>query len=167
MTTTVLRDYRPDDLERVHAINQAEVPAVGDATPEALAHIAAESVISLVAEVDGDVGGFCLVLGPGADYGSMNYRWFAERYDDFVYVDRVVVAAHGRGAGVGSVLYREFARRGRERGAPVMLAEVNLRPANPGSLRFHDRHGFVPVGEQDTEEGTKRVSLLERRLRHD
>jgi predicted GNAT superfamily acetyltransferase len=36
---------------------------------------------------------------------------------------------------------------------------------NEGSLRFHHRIGFVEVGQQDTDGGTKRVSLLAKPLR--
>ena len=41
---------------------------------------------------------------------------------------------------------------------------MNVRPRNDGSLRFHQRYGFTAVGEQDTEGGAKRVTLLEKRL---
>ncbi|NNE12341.1 MAG: GNAT family N-acetyltransferase, partial [Ilumatobacter sp.] len=100
-----LRPYGPDDLATVHAINEGEVPAVGSATTDELAHLVTESVIALVADVDGDVAGFCLVLPPGADYGSGNYRWFAERYDDFVYLDRVAIAPPFQRRGIGGALY--------------------------------------------------------------
>ena len=182
---SAIRTVRSTDLVEVLEHNNAAVPAVNELDRSALDWFVAHAAEFLVIEsgviesgvieggvIEGGVieggepglTGFLVGLGPGLDYPSLNYRWFSARYDDFVYVDRVVVAAAGRGAGVGTRLYDEFARRGRERGAPVMLAEVNLVPANPGSLRFHGRHGFVPVGEQDTEGGRKRVSLLERRL---
>jgi predicted GNAT superfamily acetyltransferase len=186
---STIRTVRSADLAEILEHNNAAVPAVNELDRPALdwfaTHAAdflvvestvvestvaestvAESTVaeSTVVEDGPGVAGFLVGLGPGLDYPSLNYRWFSARYDDFVYVDRVVVSAGGRGGGIGTRLYDEFARRGRERGVPVMLAEVNLVPANPGSLRFHDRHGFVPVGEQDTERGRKRVSLLERRL---
>ena len=43
---------------------------------------------------------------------------------------------------------------------PVLLCEVNVKPRNEGSLRFHHRLGFREVGQQDTEGGAKRVSML-------
>jgi hypothetical protein len=45
-------------------------------------------------------------------------------------------------------------------GAPVVTAEVNMEPPNPGSLAFHHRLGFREVGQQDTYGGSVRVSLL-------
>ena len=44
--------------------------------------------------------------------------------------------------------------------APVLFCEVNLRPRNDRSLAFHAAVGFREVGQQDTDGGNKRVSLL-------
>lgn len=161
----MLRDYRPDDLPAVHAINQAEVPAVGSVTAEALGRLAELSLIALVAELDERVAGFCLVLPPGADYGSVNYRWFAERYDDFVYLDRVAISPDFQRRGVGRALYGEVERlaAARRPSAGQFLLEVNLRPRNDTSLAFHAELGFVEVGRQETDYGAL-VSMMAKPL---
>jgi hypothetical protein len=41
----------------------------------------------------------------------------------------------------------------------VLTCEVNLRPPNEGSLRFHRRLGFREVGRQETPYGAL-VTLL-------
>lgn len=156
-----IRDLLPADIDAATAINNANTPAVGEATAEHLAHLLDQSVIALAAiSPDDELAGFCIVLGPGADYGSVNYRWFTERYDDFIYLDRVAVAESARNAGVGTALYAEVERRA---GAAWFLLEVNLRPRNDGSLRFHHRHGFAEVGQQETDYGTL-VSMLAKPL---
>lgn len=162
----MLRAYRPDDLTVIHAINDAEVPAVGEETPEALAHIAAESVVALVAEIDDEIAGFCMVLAPGADYGSKNYEWFAERYDDFVYLDRVAISPDHQRRGVGQALYAEVERLGLERrpSATTFTLEVNLRPRNEQSLAFHAKLGFAEVGRRETDYDTL-VSMMAKPLR--
>ena len=104
-----------------------------------------------------------LALAEGADYTSLNFRWFQERYATFVYIDRVVVRASQRGAGVGHALYVDVESQARKR-APILACEVNLRPPNPRSMAFHERFGFREVGQQDTEEGTKRVRLMAKEL---
>lgn len=161
-----LRPFRNDDLTAVHSINQAEVPAVGEETAEVLAHIAAESMIAVVAEIEGEVAGFCLVLGPDADYGSPNYAWFAERYDDFVYLDRVAVPPAFQRRGIGRALYNEVDRLAADRcpSATDFLLEVNLRPRNATSLSFHADLGFVEVGRREGDHG-KLVSMMAKPLR--
>ncbi len=161
----LIRDYRPSDLAAVHAINEAEVPAVGSVTPDQLAHIASESSVALIAEIDATVAGFCLVLAPGADYGSTNYAWFAERYDEFVYLDRVAISPDFQRRGLGRELYAEVERVVAQRhpAARDFLLEVNLRPRNDRSLAFHAGLGFVEVGQRDTDYGVT-VAMLAKPL---
>ena len=160
MSVPHVRDLDVDDLPAIIAINNANTPAVGEADQAKLASLLGQSDIALAAEVDGRLVGFCLVLGPGADYASVNYRWFAERYEDFAYLDRVAVDESARNRGVGALLYSEVERRTT---APWFLLEVNLRPRNDGSLRFHHRLGFSEVGQQETDYGIL-VSLLAKPL---
>jgi uncharacterized protein len=166
--TLRLREYRPDDLPAIHAINEAAYPAVGAETPEDLGHIAAESLIALVADEPetGTVAGFCLVLVPGADYDSTNYLWFLERYVDFVYLDRVAISPAYQRRGLGQQLYAEVERLAGERrpAAAHFTLEVNLRPRNDQSLAFHAGLGFVEVGQRETDYGTL-VSLMAKSLR--
>lgn len=160
-----LRPYAPADLAAVHAINDAAVPAVGACTPLELAHIADESVIALVADVAGTVAGFCFVLAPGADYGSQNYAWFSQRFDDFVYLDRVAIAPAFHRRGIGRAMYAEVERLAGERRptAGDFALEVNLRPRNDTSLAFHAELGFAEVGRRETEYGAL-VSMLVKAL---
>ena len=161
----LLRDFAPADLDVVHAINDAEVPAVGAEPPEVLAHIADQSTVALVAEIDGDVAGFCFVLPPGADYGSQNYAWFSERYDDFVYLDRVAIPPRFQRRGIGRALYSEVEAlvAARRPSATDFTLEVNVRPRNDRSLAFHAELGFVEVGQRETDYGA-RVSMMAKPL---
>lgn len=161
----MIRAYRREDLETIHRINQGEVPAVGTETLEDLGHIAAQSLIALVVEVDGELAGFCLVLAPGADYDSLNYLWFSERFDDFVYLDRVAFPAAHQGRGLGRAIYAEVERlaAARRPTATHFTLEVNLEPRNDPSLAFHTRLGFTEVGQQRTDYGHL-VSLMAKPL---
>ncbi len=155
----LIRPFEPDDLANVLALNNASVPDVNELSEDEVLRLAGLSDVALVAEVDGGFAGFCWVMGPGLPYESLNYVWFSERYTEFVYLDRIAVHPHFRRYGVGSAFYSELARRFAGT-RPVMLCEVNLRPRNETSLRFHERVGFREVGQQDTDGGAKTVSLL-------
>lgn len=159
------RDLEPTDLESVLSINQAERPAVGDLDHDRLGHLVEESSIALCAEEAGAIAGFCLVLGSGARYDSVNYAWFSARYRDFIYLDRVAIAPEHRGRGLGRALYAEVERLAlRLRPQPTTFTlEVNLRPRNEASLGFHARLGFTEVGRQETPYGAE-VSLMTKPL---
>lgn len=149
------------DLDGLLALNQAHVPNVGPLDRGRLEWIVEQcSTAMVVRSPDGGLAGAVLVLAPGASYDSPNYRWFCDRYDDFRYVDRIVVDTAAHRGGVGRSLYRAAFDHARGAGSPVLTAEVNLEPPNPVSLAFHASMGFVEVGRQDTYGGQVRVSLM-------
>jgi predicted GNAT superfamily acetyltransferase len=156
----VVRPLVAADLDRILEINQANTPEVGSVERERMAFIVGESPIALGAELDGRVVGFCLVLGDSSRYDSVNYRWFTDRYDGFMYLDRVAVDEAHRGRGIGRTLYAAVDRLMVEAptGADHLALEVNVDPPNEPSLRFHARLGFTEVGQQDTPYGI-RVSM--------
>lgn len=158
----MIRELVAADLPIIWTINQENVPAVGEETRDALARIVEQSVTALVAEVDGALAGFCLVVPPGTDYDSPNYRYFCDRYDDFIYLDRVAITAAHQGKGLGAALYREVERRARAR---WFTLEVNVVPPNEGSMRFHLREGFREVDQLETRPG-KIVSLMVKELEY-
>ena len=161
MRELIITAATEEDLPSVLALNQANVPHVGPLTLEALRELAAQASHFGVARAGEEIAGFILALAPGQPYRSLNYRWFCERYEDFVYVDRLAVDGRFRGQGIGRALY-ESVERAAMRSTTWLTCEVNLRPPNPDSFAFHRRLGFVEVGQQDTEGGAKRVSLLAR-----
>lgn len=153
-----------DDLDRVGEINTANVPEVGPADRAHLAHLFSESAIALVHEVDGLIVGFCIVFAPGADYASVNYRWFMEHRPASMYLDRVAFDAAFVGRGLGKAMYAEVDRliRADAPDATGLSLEVNLDPPNEPSLAFHRKLGFVEVGRQMSK-GIE-VSLMERSI---
>lgn len=161
MSKFQIRTMTEADLLKVWKINQENVPAVGDESLEALTEIFHQSVIALCAVAGDRVIGFCLVLDPGQKYESPNYTYFCERLDSFVYLDRVAVTGEYQGMGVGASLYRHVEQ---STDAHLFALEVNTKPRNEGSLRFHAREGFVQMEELETRPG-KMVSLMVKKLK--
>lgn len=161
MSDVIVRPIAPADLDAVLGLNQAHVPAVGDIDRPRLQRLVEHAETAVLAELDGKLAGFIIALAPGVHYGSPNYRWFSQRYDDFVYVDRVAVDGSLQRSGVGHLLYDTVEAK---TDAALLCCEVNLRPRNEPSLRFHERRGFEAIGEQETYGGAARVVLLARRL---
>jgi predicted GNAT superfamily acetyltransferase len=161
----LIRDAVPADHAAIVAINDAAVPQVNALEPTYFAWLVANAALFRVAVDAEGVAGFHLCLPAGVDYWSENYRWFTARYDSFLYLDRVVVAERVRGKGVGTALYDDLHAwcAGRY---PRVTLEVNLRPPNPGSMRFHERLGYRRVGELEHEgKDDYAVVLYERQVR--
>ena len=145
--THTIRPYQHADLARLHEINRASEPGVGAVSQDALAAIIAEGDCFVAESAEGAISGFLITLGPDAAYASKNYHWFDERYEDYIYVDRIAIAPDARGGGLGTALYQHSFKQHKET-ALLIGCEVNTAPPNPGSMRFHERMGFHQVGEQ-------------------
>lgn len=152
MTSGVrVRALGDGDLAAVLALNQAALDAVGPLDTDRLRRLVGMAEQALVAEDDGEVAGFVLTIPPGTPYDSANYGWFGERYDDFCYLDRVVVAPTHLRRGIGTLLYDAVEAAGsRHR---HMALEVYAVPPNETSLAFHAHRGYAEVGRLAQDSG--------------
>jgi uncharacterized protein len=157
----VIRPAGLADFPEILALNEEWVQATSRLDERALADLHGQAAYHRVVELDGRVVGFLLAIGPGQPYQSPNYTWFATRHDEFLYIDRVVVAGAHQRSGVGAMLYEGVAAFAAAGGFRRLVCEVNIEPHNPGSDAFHAGRGFVEVGTQWVADGTKRVSLRE------
>lgn len=162
----MIRPYTAADAEAVLALNAACQPEVGPMDADKLAAFADWAPYFTVVEDDGQVVALLVGLGEDAPYGSPNFGWFVERYDQgFAYIDRVAVAESQRGAGWGPALYKHFEQWATDNGKPMLCAEVNTEPPNPRSLRFHEIYGFDAVEQfEPTGSPDYRVVMLVKKL---
>lgn len=158
-----IADISQNDLAEVWHLNDESVPHVSRIDRDEMAWFAEHAQYFRVVRQGPELAGFLIGLRPGLPYASPNYRWFSERYQDFGYIDRVAVAPSARRLGVATLLYKDFAAA-LDAGVAVMTCEVNIRPANESSMRYHRQFGFSEVGTQQTEGGKKKVALMEMRL---
>jgi len=157
-----VRQLVSEDVETAWQINEQGLPGTGQVTQEEMADLLSLCELPL-GVFDGDeMLGFVLCLAPRTRYASRNYAWFNERYQEFLYVDRIAIAVEHRGRGIGSLLYKRVIEHAESLQFPV-TAEVNLTPPNPGSIRFHERHSFTEVGA--FHQGVKSVTMMLRPLK--
>ena len=90
------------DIDAMWAINEQGLPGTGKVSKEEIAKLLGFSSLSVGAYDQGELLGFVICLPPKTGYGSLNYAWFNEHYDSFVYVDRIAVSEEHRNKGVGS-----------------------------------------------------------------
>jgi uncharacterized protein len=155
----LIRPAEERDFPAVLALNEESVHVLAPLPPERLEILHRKAPLHWVAEESDGVVGFVLAFREGNDHDSVNYRWFAERYPTFLYVDRVVVGADFRGLGVGTRLYEELFAHALATGAERVTAEFDVDPPNPASAGFHAKFGFHEVGRQVVPYGMKEVSM--------
>lgn len=159
----IIRDVLPSDLDEILNLNEEVVPAVNSVPLDMMQWFAEHAFYFRVAVIDDRLAAFLIGMRPGTRYASPNYRWFCDHYDDFAYVDRIAVASHARRLGLASKMYDDF-RASVPDTVSVMTCEVNIKPPNESSMRFHERYGFEQIDTQSTEGGSKEVALLARPL---
>jgi len=155
-----IRPLTVADAEAVLDLNETVVHKLAPMGASEYRWFLANASCAWGAELDGHLAGFVFVLEPGQSYESRNYRWFSDRYDDFVYLDRVAVGAEHRRRGVAGAIYdaveAEAARRGRS-----VLLEINIQPRNDASRAFHEGRGYREVGTLTHDDGAKVVTMRE------
>ena len=105
-----------------------------------------------------------IALNERSNYDSPNFQWFSDRYDRFVYVDRVVVGESARGRGLARMLYERLFEQAQSDGYPVVCAEIYYDPPNPVSDAFHESMGFEEIGRAYLADRDKSVRYLVRSL---
>ena len=154
----VVRDVREHELDSVLALNNAAGPAILPLDATRLRYFFDHAEYFRVAERDGTLTGFLIGMGSGSQHDSSNFRWFRERYPEFFYIDRIVVASRRRGGGVGRALYADVQSYAELR-YPQLFCEVLLEGGADHALLFHGSFGFREVG-QNVMHGGHRAAML-------
>ena len=155
--STVLRSPTADDCAAMLALNNDFAVETSLLNIASLQQLVASS---FYVRVSGQMNGFCIALDQDAPYENVNFEWFRGRYRRFVYIDRVVVAAHARGQGIAGEIYRDLKRAAKNADHSVLCCEINVDPPNPASDRFHQAFGFVEVGSAFLADRAKTVRYL-------
>jgi len=74
----------PADFTEVLALNEESVKYLSPLSSSQLASLHRQAAFHSVVEVEGCVVAFILALRQGADYDSVNYQWFVQRYAEFL-----------------------------------------------------------------------------------
>jgi predicted GNAT superfamily acetyltransferase len=158
-----IRDVRESELDSVVALNNAAGATILPLDAARMREFFQEAAYFRVAEADGHLAGFLIALREDARYASPNFLWFRERYAQFLYIDRIVVAQRYRGIGLGRVFYADAISYAEVR-VPLLACEVFLEPRDDVSVLFHGTYGFQEVGQQLMSSVDRRVSLLAKDL---
>lgn len=156
-------------IERIARGDEAAILALNNEHAAELSWLEAERLSFLLGEAFytrriGDLEAFIMTFDQGANYDSPNFVWFRDCYERFIYVDRVVVAAHARGRGHARRLYQDLFEHAERAGHTLVTCEVNTDPPNPASDAFHAALGFAEVGDAVIHGGKKAVRYYARQI---
>ena len=153
MTSPIDRIAQGDEAD-ILALNNEHAAELSWLEPERLSFLLGEA---FYARRIGALEAFIMTFDQEANYDSPSFLWFCERYERFIYVDRVVVAAHARGRGHARRLYQALFEHAERAGHTLVTCEVNTDPPNPASDAFHAALGFAEVGDAVIHGGKKAV----------
>jgi predicted GNAT superfamily acetyltransferase len=159
MENMSIRDAAESDFPAIVELNAHEVQHTSPMDLERLRYLDSISACHKVATVDDAVAAFLLAMKDGCGYVNDNYEWFAARYPQFLYVDRIVVSSKFQGCRLGSLLYQALFQHARANRIQVVTCEYNLVPPNEASRIFHSKFGFREIGTQWVANGAKQVSM--------
>lgn len=146
MNITV-RDAAPKDYEAILRLNLNDEKMLSPLTRELIEKMSEITDVFQVAEADGKVAAFQMLYRENTDYWSDNYIWFNERFDRFIYMDRIVVDEKFRRLGIGTLLYEEVFKRAKASQVPLVTCEIDIKPEyNLKSMKFHEGLGFHEIG---------------------
>ena len=152
-----IRDAVPADNDQILAMNNAAVPAVNPHDADSLVELLDIADRTWVVDDAGTLGGLLVAFGPGAAYESRNYKRLSERYENFAYVDRIIVAETHRRLGLAGRLYAELAAHESAAVRNQLLCEVNVEPPNPQSIAFHDARAVRDRALRDLDHRLARI----------
>jgi len=157
----IVRNIVSTDVTRVLEINNVNTPGVSELTLSELETDIKNCLHALAIDNEhGEVCAFCITFAPDAPDAGANHQWFADRFESFVYLDRIAIDSKYQNRGLGALLYQTVEQRMLDSAEHSLLCcEVNLEPPNPGSLRFHKRIGFTEFDQRPYND-FDRVSLL-------
>ena len=159
MKNMSIRDSAEGDFPAIVELNAHEVQHTSSMDLERLRYLDSISACHKVATVDDEVAAFLLAMRDHCGYVNDNYEWFAARFPQFLYVDRIVVSSKFQRRRLGSMLYLDLFQQARANRIPVVTCEYNIVPPNGPSRIFHAKFGFREIGTQWIANGAKQVSM--------
>ncbi len=92
--------------------------------------------------------GFILAFDEKADLEGENHSYLKTKFDNFLYIDRIIVGKNFQGQGFGTAFYEIVLELAEEAGKELLLCEVNIDPPNDISIEFHENFGFEAIEER-------------------
>lgn len=155
----IIRDVLEHELDSVLTINNAAGSSILPMDAAKARFFWDNAEYFRVVEHDGQITGFLIAVSHHVGHDSPNFLWFKERYPQFLYIDRIVIARPRRGGGRGRAFYADVMSFAEVRW-PLLCCEVFLEAGNNPAMLFHASFGFREAGQQVMAGTQLRASML-------
>ncbi|TDW17759.1 GNAT family N-acetyltransferase [Kribbella kalugense] len=146
------------DLAAVLALNTTAEGLVPPLGPDRLDWLRLIAAHAAVVDLDGRPAGFVLTFTPGSAYDGLEFGWFSQTYaDQFLYIERIVIATEHRREGLATQVYGAIERAAKPFGRAV--ARVRSDSLDSAGLTFHTNRGYTEVAKQRLANGTTTALL--------
>ncbi len=159
----IIRDVQEHELDSILAINNAAGPSILPMDSTKARFFWDNAEYFRVAEHDGQITGFLIAVSHEVAHDSPNFLWFRQRYPQFMYIDRIVIARPRRGGGRGRAFYADVMSFAELRW-PLLCCEVFLEAGNNPAMLFHAGFGFREAGQQVMAGTQLRASMLTKQM---
>ena len=124
---------KEDTLEILYSLNQANTPEVGSlCSIDELKNLIELSALNFFLLDDEKIVGFIICFKEGSAYHSLNYKFFSDSENKFLYIDRVVIKKEYRRMGT----HLEPLPRGAVVKAPKIVRPVPPQKPKPKQTHY-------------------------------
>ena len=141
----LLRPVNESDVADVLRLNHDNVELLAPMDEPKLWRLRDVSARFDVVTIDDAFAGFVIGMTADSEYWSQYFTCWRDRYDDFFYLDRIVLMDTFRRRGLGTFVYDEIEKVAANHGRMTLEANRDNAP----SRAFHEARGYQPFGEFD------------------
>ena len=164
MSQLQIKDVQASDFSDIKRLNDDFVHFTSPMSLDRILELDELSFYHRVICDEQKVLGFLLVMANDSCYNSEYYRWFAQRFSNFAYIDRIVIDRSTQGKKLGQKLYLDLFDFAHHKGIEVACCEYNLLPKNPISAQFHAQFGFTQIDQLTSNDGKKVLSMQVKKI---
>ena len=132
-------------IKKMWRLNQKATPKALHLPERNFAELAPYCDYHLLTKAASRITAFALAMSSGQALEHVSYQWFLTRFENFVYVDRVVVDDASRRQGHGTQLLQACIVKAQEQHKSLIVCQVHDRPSNQIAHLFVQRMGFHAI----------------------
>lgn len=126
-------------------MNQRASPAALQLSESDFADLIRSCDVVLQEREKSSVLAFALGMSAAQPQANFAQQWFLTRFEDFLFLERMVVAPASRRRGVGRKLLENLVRQCQAAGLRAMCCQIHDRPRNAEAHAFALACGFQPI----------------------